>query len=163
MARKKREPRWTWAAKTATETAAGKPPRPPGDRRKHVAAVHGRPGHPARQGPGAHVPGLRGSRTNERRVQLAKEALAVCPDCADAYVLLAEHARRRKETLPCTNKAWPQASERWAHTFFSEMSATFGAFSKPGRTCVPGWAWPTPSGPLAGVTRPCGTCRTCSG
>jgi tetratricopeptide (TPR) repeat protein len=35
----------------------------------------------------------------QRQVQLAKEALAVCPDCADAYVLLAEHATRRKEAL----------------------------------------------------------------
>jgi len=26
-----------------------------------------------------------------RRVQLARQALAICPDCADAYVLLAEH------------------------------------------------------------------------
>jgi tetratricopeptide (TPR) repeat protein len=33
------------------------------------------------------------------RVQLAKDALAVCPDCADAYVLLAEHATSRKEAL----------------------------------------------------------------
>jgi hypothetical protein len=28
----------------------------------------------------------------QHRVQLAKDALAICPDCADAYVLLAEHA-----------------------------------------------------------------------
>src|SRR5262245_2388404 len=28
----------------------------------------------------------------QRRVQLAKDAVAICPDCADAYVLLAEHA-----------------------------------------------------------------------
>ena len=35
----------------------------------------------------------------QRRIQLAKEALAICPDCADAYVLLAEHARSRKEAL----------------------------------------------------------------
>jgi hypothetical protein len=33
-----------------------------------------------------------------RRVQLAKDALALCPDCADAYVLLAEHARSRTES-----------------------------------------------------------------
>src|SRR5687768_2222110 len=33
------------------------------------------------------------------RVQLANEALAICPDCADAYVLLAEHAHTRKEAL----------------------------------------------------------------
>ena len=36
--------------------------------------------------------------TDERkRTQLAKDALAICPDCADAYVVLAEHARSRKE------------------------------------------------------------------
>jgi tetratricopeptide (TPR) repeat protein len=35
----------------------------------------------------------------KRRVQLARDALEICPDCADAYVLLAEHARRRKESL----------------------------------------------------------------
>jgi tetratricopeptide (TPR) repeat protein len=35
----------------------------------------------------------------QRRVQLAKDALAICPDCADTYVLLAEHARNRKEAL----------------------------------------------------------------
>jgi len=32
-----------------------------------------------------------------RRGQLAKDALAICPDCADAYVLLAEHAPSRNE------------------------------------------------------------------
>lgn len=35
----------------------------------------------------------------QRRVRLAKEALALCPDCADAYVLLAEHAPSRKQAL----------------------------------------------------------------
>src|SRR5205807_5804747 len=35
----------------------------------------------------------------QRRVELAQEALALCPDCADAYVLLAEHAPRRKQAL----------------------------------------------------------------
>jgi tetratricopeptide (TPR) repeat protein len=35
----------------------------------------------------------------ERRVQLAKDALEICPDCADAFVLLAEHAMSRKEAL----------------------------------------------------------------
>jgi tetratricopeptide (TPR) repeat protein len=34
-----------------------------------------------------------------RRIQLARDALAICPDCADAYVLLAEHATSRKEAL----------------------------------------------------------------
>jgi tetratricopeptide (TPR) repeat protein len=35
----------------------------------------------------------------QRRVQLAKDALALCADCADAYVLLAEHATSRQEAL----------------------------------------------------------------
>ena len=39
------------------------------------------------------------ARDPQRRVELAKEALAIWPDCADAYVLLAEHAPRRKEAL----------------------------------------------------------------
>ncbi|MGH3626808.1 MAG: DUF6930 domain-containing protein, partial [Sciscionella sp.] len=36
-------------------------------------------------------------RDDRRRVRLARDALAICPDCADAYVLLAEHAPSRKE------------------------------------------------------------------
>jgi tetratricopeptide (TPR) repeat protein len=38
-------------------------------------------------------------RDEQRRLQLAQEALELCPDCADAYVLLAEHANGRKEAL----------------------------------------------------------------
>jgi tetratricopeptide (TPR) repeat protein len=40
-----------------------------------------------------------GEPDEQRRVRLANEALAISPDCADAYVLLAEHARSRKEAL----------------------------------------------------------------
>jgi tetratricopeptide (TPR) repeat protein len=40
-----------------------------------------------------------GERDERRRVKLARDALAVCPDCADAYVLLAEHSHSRKEAL----------------------------------------------------------------
>src|SRR5262245_21086137 len=35
----------------------------------------------------------------EQRVQLATQALNIWPDCADAYVLLAEHAPSRKQAL----------------------------------------------------------------
>jgi hypothetical protein len=40
-----------------------------------------------------------GEPDEQRRVRFANEALAISPDCADAYVLLAEHARHRKEAL----------------------------------------------------------------
>src|SRR5262245_16950832 len=35
-----------------------------------------------------------------KRVRLAKQALEIWPDCADAYVLLAEHAAAPQEALP---------------------------------------------------------------
>jgi tetratricopeptide (TPR) repeat protein len=38
-------------------------------------------------------------RDPEQRVRLAHEALEISPDCADAYVLLAEHAPTRKQAL----------------------------------------------------------------
>ena len=40
----------------------------------------------------------------EERVKLAKQALDLCPDCADAYVLLAEHTKSRKEALDLFEK-----------------------------------------------------------
>src|SRR3954468_2903549 len=44
-------------------------------------------------------------RDPERRSGLARKALEVSPDCADAYVLLAEQARSRKEALGLYEKA----------------------------------------------------------
>ena len=35
-------------------------------------------------------------RDERRRLDLAKKALEICRDCADAYVLLAEHAPKNK-------------------------------------------------------------------
>jgi tetratricopeptide (TPR) repeat protein len=43
--------------------------------------------------------------SDERRVELAREALAISPDCADAYGLLADQSRNRKEEL----RLWEQA------------------------------------------------------
>ena len=40
----------------------------------------------------------------EERVKLARQALDLSPDCADAYVLLAEHAKSRKEALDLFEK-----------------------------------------------------------
>jgi hypothetical protein len=99
----------------------------------------------------------------QKRIQLAKDALAISPDCADAYVLLAEHATSRKEALRLYEQGAAAGERALGAEAFQRDVGRFGAFSKPGRTCVPAWAWSTPSGPLAVVTRPCGICRTCSG
>ena len=40
----------------------------------------------------------------EERAKLAKQALELCPDCADAYVLLAEQTKSRKEALDLFEK-----------------------------------------------------------
>jgi tetratricopeptide (TPR) repeat protein len=42
---------------------------------------------------------------DERRVQLAREALSISADCADAYLELAEHTSNRKEALELYEKA----------------------------------------------------------
>jgi tetratricopeptide (TPR) repeat protein len=62
----------------------------------------------------------------ERQVQLAKDALAICPDCADAYVLLAELAPNRKQALALYEKGvaageralGPEAFQRGAGHFW---------------------------------------------
>jgi tetratricopeptide (TPR) repeat protein len=41
----------------------------------------------------------------EEQVRIAKQALDLSPDCADAYVLLAEHSQSRKEALDLFEKA----------------------------------------------------------
>ena len=65
------------------------------------AGACGRPGrgkgrrNPAGSGPGGDVSGLRGP--GAEQVRLARKALEISPDCADAYVLLAEHAQTAEE------------------------------------------------------------------
>ena len=45
-----------------------------------------------------------GTTDPEERLKLARQALDLSPDCADAYVLLAEHAKSRKEALDLFEK-----------------------------------------------------------
>jgi tetratricopeptide (TPR) repeat protein len=63
----------------------------------------------------------------QRRVQLAKDALGICPDCADAYVLLAEHATSRKEALRLYEQG-VAAGERalGAHAFQRDVGHFWG-------------------------------------
>ena len=51
----------------------------------------------------------------EERVKLAKQAIDLSPDCADAYVLLAELTKSRKEALDFFEKG-VAAGERGART-----------------------------------------------
>jgi tetratricopeptide (TPR) repeat protein len=46
-----------------------------------------------------------GVKDEQRLIELGREAVAVCPDCADAHVLLAEHAPNQQEALPLFERA----------------------------------------------------------
>jgi hypothetical protein len=45
------------------------------------------------------------TREPEKRVELARAALEISPDCADAYVLLAEESKGRKDAIQLFEKA----------------------------------------------------------
>jgi tetratricopeptide (TPR) repeat protein len=60
-----------------------------------------------------------------RRVRLAKEALALWPDCGDAYVLLAEHARSRKEALKLYEQGVAAAERALGPEIFREAAGRF--------------------------------------
>jgi hypothetical protein len=62
----------------------------------------------------------------ERRVALARKALALWPDCADAYGLLAQAASSLEGHASCLSGALPLASERSDGGSSGRKSATFG-------------------------------------
>ena len=64
-------------------------------------------------------------RDANRQVQLAKKALEICPDCADAYVLLAEHTQDRKEALVLWEQAVAAGQRALGPQMFQEMAGRF--------------------------------------
>jgi tetratricopeptide (TPR) repeat protein len=62
---------------------------------------------------------------SEERVRLARQALEICPDCADAYVLLAEHAPSRKEALELYEKGVAAGERALGERTFREQAGHF--------------------------------------
>lgn len=96
MAKKKRKP-----DKKKQNQARDLPDRRAMERMMHqlAAGLHGQANPDTPLGKAQAIMFRAFEEPNEkRRIQLAKDALAICPDCADAYNLLAEHATSRKET-----------------------------------------------------------------
>jgi tetratricopeptide (TPR) repeat protein len=61
-----------------------------------------------------------------RRAQLARQALEICPDCADAYVLLAEEtARTPREALALYRKGMEAGGRVLGAEFFEENAGHF--------------------------------------
>ncbi len=68
------------------------------------------------------------STSGRRRVQLAREALALSPDCADAYVLLAEETARKPQEARDLYQKGVEAGERaiGAETFEESVGHFWG-------------------------------------
>ncbi len=66
-----------------------------------------------------------GQRDPAVRVKLANKALAISPDCADAYVLLAENARSRKEALEYFEKGVAAGERALGPEAFEEHAGHF--------------------------------------
>ena len=65
-----------------------------------------------------------------RRVQLARQALDVCPDCADAYVILAEQAGTLDAELENYTKAMAAAERTLGPEAFKEHAGHFWGVSE---------------------------------
>ena len=61
----------------------------------------------------------------QRRVERARQALALWPDCADAYVLLAENARSRKQALRLYEQGMAAGERSLGPAVFREEAGHF--------------------------------------
>lgn len=57
--------------------------------------------------------------------ELARQALAICPDCADAYVVLAEQARTRKEAIRLYREGVAAGERALGPAVFQEQAGRF--------------------------------------
>jgi len=99
----------------------------------------------------------------EERVKLAKQAIDLSPDCADAYVLLAEHTKSRKEALDLFEKGVAAGERALGPKAFQEDVGHFWSLleTRPYMRAREGLA--SNSGPWGDGTRQSNTSRTCCG
>ncbi len=98
-----------------------------------------------------------------KRARLAKQALDLSADCADAYVLLAEQATTRKEALDLYQQALAAGERAIGPDAFQQSVGHFWGLleTRPYMRAREGLG--TPSGPSAAGRRRPSTCKTCSG
>ncbi len=124
MARKKRKPSGEGKSKRRSPPSAGRLPIP--DPRIAEGRMHGRAGQdtPPDRAQALLYQAFEES-DEDRRAQLAREALSIYPDCADAYVLLAEQARSRKEALALYEKAVAAGERAIGPKMFQQAAGHF--------------------------------------
>ena len=64
----------------------------------------------------------------DEQVQLAQEALALCPDCADAYVVLAEHASTLNEAIVLYDQGVAAGERAIGRKAFQRYTGRFWGF-----------------------------------
>ena len=102
--------------------------------------------------------------TGARRAQLARKALEISPDCADAYVLLAEEkARTVEEARDFFAQGIAAGDALWALRCSRKMPGISGASSRPVHTCVRGRVSPRGLGNWASGRTRSGTIKRCCG
>ena len=97
-----------------------------------------------------------------RRIQLARKALELSADCADAYVVLAEESFAPETARNLYEQGGRPANGRWGQTSSRVTRAASGTSSGRGRTCAPDSVWPRVSRISAGATRRSSTTASCS-
>ncbi len=63
--------------------------------------------------------------SDEEQIALARQALKISPDCADAYVLLAEHAETLEQALALNQQGVAAAERALGKRFFRENAGQF--------------------------------------
>jgi hypothetical protein len=81
-----------------------------------------------------------------KRTRLARKALKISADCADAYVLLAEAAITLPGALEFYRQGVEAGERAWGRESFEENVGHFWGSSKPAPTCAPAPAWPNACG-----------------
>jgi len=98
-----------------------------------------------------------------RRVQLARKALEISPDCADGYVILAQEAARTpQEALELFEQGVKAGERALGPEAFEEAVGHFWASRRHAPTCGRARAWREYSGCWASAGRPSSSTATCS-
>ena len=98
----------------------------------------------------------------QERIKLAKRAIELSPDCADAYVVLAENAAHRKEALEFYEKGVAAGERALGPKAFQEDVGHFWGLLETRPYMRAGKVWLMPSGRWRDTRRRSLTSRNCS-
>jgi hypothetical protein len=100
--------------------------------------------------------------TDSEAAALARQALAIYPDCAEAYNVLAEtDARSVEEACDFYRQGVDAGRRSLGEEFFAENAVISGVLSRPGRTCARVRDLPIAYGPWIGNRTPSLTAKRC--